>query len=137
MLQPLPMSVFWLAPQYGVFGIADMFTYIGLLEFFYSQAPPPLKSMSSAFLWASMSLGYYFSTIIVKAVNAATKKYTLSGGWLNGNNINRNHLDLFFWLLAVLSFINFLNYLYWASWYKYVKPQDEEDNVVAPVEQQV
>ncbi|XP_037416696.1 protein NRT1/ PTR FAMILY 4.5-like [Triticum dicoccoides] len=137
MLDPLPMSVFWLAPQYGVFGIADMFTYIGLLEFFYSQAPPALKSMSSAFLWASMSLGYYFSTIIVKAVNAATKKHTLSGGWLNGNNINRNHLDLFFWLLAVLSFINFLNYLYWASWYKYVKPQDEEDNVVAPVEQQV
>lgn len=137
MVQPLPMSVFWLAPQYGVFGIADMFTYIGLLEFFYSQAPPPLKSMSSAFLWASMSLGYYFSTIIVKAVNAATKKHTSSGGWLNGNNINRNHLDLFFWLLAVLSFINFLNYLYWASWYKYVKPQDEEDDVVAPVVQQV
>ncbi|KAI5000396.1 hypothetical protein ZWY2020_004985 [Hordeum vulgare] len=93
------------------------------------SAPPALKSMSSAFLWASMSLGYYFSTIIVKAVNAATKKHTLSGGWLNGNNINRNHLDLFFWLLAVLSFINFLNYLYWASWYKYVKPQDEEENV--------
>ncbi|KAI5005439.1 hypothetical protein ZWY2020_032682 [Hordeum vulgare] len=38
-------------------------------------------------------------------------------------------VDLFFWLLAVLSFINFLNYLYWASWYKYVKPQDEDENV--------
>ncbi|KAI5003983.1 hypothetical protein ZWY2020_031226 [Hordeum vulgare] len=38
-------------------------------------------------------------------------------------------VDLFFWLLAMLSFINFLNYLYWASWYKYVKPQDEDENV--------
>ncbi|KAE8795737.1 Peptide transporter PTR2 [Hordeum vulgare] len=57
MVRPLPMSVFWLAPQYGVFGIADMFTYIGLLEFFYSQAPPAHKSMSSAFLWACMYRG--------------------------------------------------------------------------------
>ncbi|PNT72860.1 protein NRT1/ PTR FAMILY 4.3 [Brachypodium distachyon] len=135
-LQMLPMSCFWLAPQYGVFGIADMFTLIGLLEFFYSQAPPALKSMSSAFLWCSMSLGYFLCTILVKAVNAATKNYTASGGWLGGNNINRNHLDLFFWLLAVLSFLNFLNYLYWSSWYKYVKPQEQPDHVVVPVEQQ-
>ncbi|BAS74342.1 Os01g0748950, partial [Oryza sativa Japonica Group] len=118
----LPISCFWLAPQFTVFGVADMFTFIGLLEFFYSQAPPALKSMSSSFLWCPMSLGYFLSTIIVKAVNAATRGATASGGWLAGNNINRNHLDLFFWLLAVLSFLNFLNYLFWASWYKY-KPQ--------------
>uniref|UniRef100_A0A0E0C7Q3 Uncharacterized protein n=1 Tax=Oryza meridionalis TaxID=40149 RepID=A0A0E0C7Q3_9ORYZ len=118
----LPISCFWLAPQFTVFGVADMFTFIGLLEFFYSQAPPALKSMSSSFLWCPMSLGYFLSTIIVKAVNAATKGATASGGWLAGNNINRNHLDLFFWLLAVLSFLNFLNYLFWASWYEY-KPQ--------------
>ena len=99
-VQMLPMSCFWLAPQFAVFGVADMFTFVGLLEFFYSQAPPALKSMSSAFLWAALSLGYFFSTIIVKAVNAATKKYTASGGWLHGNNINRNHLDLFFWQIG-------------------------------------
>uniref|UniRef100_J3L419 Uncharacterized protein n=1 Tax=Oryza brachyantha TaxID=4533 RepID=J3L419_ORYBR len=120
--EQLPISCFWLAPQFTVFGVADMFTFIGLLEFFYSQAPPALKSMSSSFLWCPMSLGYFLSTIIVKAVNVATRGSTASGGWLAGNNINRNHLDLFFWLLAVLSFLNFLNYLFWASWYRY-KPQ--------------
>ncbi|KAM0919168.1 hypothetical protein ACQ4PT_008372 [Festuca glaucescens] len=134
-VQMLPMSCFWLAPQYAVFGVADMFTFIGLLEFFYSQAPPALKSMSSAFFWGALSLGYYFSTIIVKAVNAATKNYTTSRGWLQGNNINRNHLDLFFWLLAVLSFLNFLNYLYWSSWYNYVKPQDHPKDVSEQPEQ--
>jgi peptide/histidine transporter 3/4 len=91
--------------------------------------------MSSAFLWGALSLGYYFSTIIVKAVNAATKNYTTSRGWLQGNNINRNHLDLFFWLLAVLSFLNFLNYLYWSSWYKYVKQQDQPKDVSEQPEQ--
>ncbi|KAL6616064.1 hypothetical protein ACP70R_038334 [Stipagrostis hirtigluma subsp. patula] len=134
-LQPkqyLPISCFWLAPQFALFGIADMFTYVGLMEFFYSQAPQALKSMSSSFLWCSLSLGYFFSTIIVRLVNAATKGSTTSGGWLAGNNINRNHLDLFFWLLAVLSSLNFLNYLFWSSWYKY-KPQEE---AVAPEQQQ-
>jgi len=122
--QHLPMSCFWLAPQFAVFGIADMFTYVGLMEFFYSQAPQALKSMSSSFLWCSLSLGYFMSTVIVKAVNKATKKKTASGGWLAGENINRNHLDLFFWLLAVLSTVNLFNYLFWASWYKY-KPQEK------------
>ncbi|XP_062180726.1 protein NRT1/ PTR FAMILY 4.5-like [Phragmites australis] len=129
--QQLPISCFWLAPQFAVFGIADMFTYVGLLEFFYSQAPRALKSMSSSFLWCSLSLGYFLSTIIVQAVKTATKGSTASGGWLAGNNINRNHLDLFFWLLAVLSSLNFLNYLFWSSWYKY-KPQEQ---AVAPEQQ--
>lgn len=122
-VQHLPMSCFWLAPQFAVFGIADMFTYVGLMEFFYSQAPAALKSMSSSFLWCSLSLGYFMSTIIVKAVNAATRRSTASGGWLAGS-INRNHLDLFFWLLAVLSTLNLFNYLFWARWYKY-RPQEK------------
>ncbi|XVF31539.1 hypothetical protein REPUB_Repub16aG0154400 [Reevesia pubescens] len=29
-----PISLFWLSFQYGIFGIADMFTLVGLLEFF-------------------------------------------------------------------------------------------------------
>ncbi|KAH0691373.1 hypothetical protein KY289_018731 [Solanum tuberosum] len=79
-LQPLPISVFWLSIQFFIFGIADMFTYVGLLEFFYSQAPKELKSVSSCFLWTSMSIGYFLSSIIVKIVNKATKKVTNSGG---------------------------------------------------------
>ncbi|XP_072950443.1 protein NRT1/ PTR FAMILY 4.5-like [Typha angustifolia] len=126
LLQPLPISCFWLSFQYFIFGIADMFTYVGLLEFFYSQAPTALKSVSTSFLWCSMSLGYFMSTILVQVVNAATKKSTMSGGWLEGNNLNRNHLDLFYWLLAILSFVNFLNYLFWAKWYKYL-PRDSAD----------
>ena len=56
-IQPLPMSTFWLSFQYFIFGIADLFTYVGLLEYFYSEAPNGLKSVSSCFLWSSMALG--------------------------------------------------------------------------------
>ncbi|KAF5810814.1 putative proton-dependent oligopeptide transporter family, MFS transporter superfamily [Helianthus annuus] len=121
-LQPLPISVFWLSFQYFVFGIATMFTNVGLLEFFYSQAPQSIKSISSCFLWSSMALGYYLSSIMVKIVNRATKGDTTNGGWLAGNNLNRNHLENFYLLLAILSLINFTIYLFFAMKYKY-RPQ--------------
>ena len=121
-LQPLPISIFWLSFQFFIFGIADVFTYAGLLDFFYSEAPKALKSIATSFFWCSMSLGYFLSTVLVELVNRATKGNTKSRGWLAGNNLNRNHLNLFYWLLAVISFLNFLNYLFWANWYKY-RPQ--------------
>lgn len=64
-------------------------------------------------------MGYFFSTIIVKVVNRATEDITSSGGWLAGNNINRNHLNLFYVLLSSLSLFNFLVYLFFARRYKY------------------
>ncbi|KAJ7968798.1 protein NRT1/ PTR FAMILY 4.5-like [Quillaja saponaria] len=118
-IQPLPITTFWLSFQFFIFGIADMFTYVGLLEFFYSEAPKGIKSISTCFLWSSMALGYFLSTIMVNIVNAATSK---SGGWLKGNNINRNHLNYFYWLLSIMSLINFCFYLLFAKLYKY-RPQ--------------
>ncbi|XP_050370551.1 protein NRT1/ PTR FAMILY 4.6-like [Argentina anserina] len=134
-LQPLPISTFWLSFQYFIFGIADMFTYVGLLEFFYSEAPKALKSISTCFLWSSMALGYFFSTVLVKIVNAAT--HGNNGGWLAGNNINRNNLNLFYWLLSGMSFLNFFIYLFVARKYKYrpgspmlvSKEEKEEDDL--------
>ncbi|EPS61433.1 hypothetical protein M569_13364, partial [Genlisea aurea] len=35
----IPISVFWLMPQYALHGVAEAFTSIGHLEFFYDQAP--------------------------------------------------------------------------------------------------
>ncbi|KAK4491623.1 hypothetical protein RD792_002378 [Penstemon davidsonii] len=121
LMPPIPISVFWLTFQFFIFGIADMFTYVGLLEFFYSQVPQDLKSISSCFLWSSMAIGYFLSTIVVKIVNSATKDITRSGGWLAGNNINRGHLNLFYWLLSILSLLNFCVYLFVSKRYKYRK----------------
>ncbi|KAK7412505.1 hypothetical protein VNO78_03969 [Psophocarpus tetragonolobus] len=119
LMPPLPISTFWLSFQYFIFGIADMFTYVGLLQFFYSEAPKGLKSTSTCFLWSSMALGYFASTIVVKSVNGATKHITKSGGWLAGNNINRNHLNLFYLFLSIVSLINFFIYLIVSMRYKY------------------
>ncbi|XP_065881805.1 protein NRT1/ PTR FAMILY 4.5-like [Euphorbia lathyris] len=118
--EPLPMSVFWLGFQYAIFGAADMFTLVGLLEFFYSESSAGMKSLSTAISWSSLAFGYFLSTVTVEIVNK------LSGGWLANNNLNRDKLNYFYWLLAGLSIVNFGFYLVCASWYKYKKVEVEE-----------
>ncbi|KAJ0980044.1 hypothetical protein J5N97_015518 [Dioscorea zingiberensis] len=116
------ISLFWLSFQFGVFGIADLFTLVGLMDFFYGEAPAGLRSLSTSFSWLSLSFGYFLSTVLVRAVNSVTAKGTASGhGWLYGLDLNQNRLDLFFWFLAILSCINFVLFLLCAKWYKYRK----------------
>ncbi|XP_059632317.1 protein NRT1/ PTR FAMILY 4.5-like [Cornus florida] len=114
------ISLFWLAIQYAIFGMADMFTLVGLWDFFYSEAPPGMRSLSTSFSFVSVSIGYYLSTVFVELINSVTAKVTLSKrGWLGGHDINKNHVEFYYWFLAVLSVLNFANYVFWAKWYKY------------------
>ncbi|KAL0017308.1 hypothetical protein SO802_004377 [Lithocarpus litseifolius] len=126
-LEPLPMSLFWLGFQYAIFGAADMFSLVGLLEFFYAESSTGMKSLSTAISWCSVAFGYFLSTVVVEVVNK------VSGGWLANNNINRDKLNYFYWLLSLLSLVNFGFYLLCASWYKYknveVKQGDAEGKV--------
>lgn len=109
------MSVFWLAWQYLLLGVSDMFTLGGMLEFFYSEAPGSMRSMCTALAWCSTSMGYFLSSVLVSVVNSISRH----GGrqWLGGNDLNQNRLELFYALLCVLNFVNFLNYVYWAKRY--------------------
>ncbi|KAJ9567582.1 hypothetical protein OSB04_003548 [Centaurea solstitialis] len=112
---PLPITVFWLGYQYAIFGVADMFTLVGLLEFFYEESSSGMKSLGTAISWCSLAFGFYLSSIVVEVVNK------VSGGWLASNNLNRDKLNYFYWLLAGLSIVNLVVYLKCASWYKYKK----------------
>jgi len=123
------ISLFWLSLHYAIFGIADMFTFVGLLEFFYKEAPAGMRSLSTSFSWLSLSIGYYLSTAFVELINLVTGKLSKSKtGWLEGRDMNKSHLESFYWFLAVLSILNFVNYVFWAKWYKYKTdaPIDEE-----------
>ncbi|CAI0465353.1 unnamed protein product [Linum tenue] len=106
-------SVFWLGFQYSIFGAADMFTLVGLLEFFYSESSAGMKALSTAISWTSLAFGYFLSTVVVEVVNK------VSGGWLESNNLNRDKLNYFYWLLSALSVVNLGAYLLCASWYRY------------------
>lgn len=142
------ISIFWITPQFLIFGISEMFTAVGLIEFFYKQSLKGMQSFLMAITYCSYSFGFFLSSVLVSLVNKVTSRYFSGGGWLSDNNLNKDRLDLFYWLLAVLSFINFLNYLFWARWYEKNRtpeeaalptPQDSntkvarDDNVLYPV----
>ncbi|KAK8550712.1 hypothetical protein V6N12_039406 [Hibiscus sabdariffa] len=123
-----PISLFWLSFQYGIFGLADMFTIVGLMEFFYKEAPSRMKSLSTSFAWLSLSFGYFLSSAFVDIINAVTKKIAPSKkGWVEGE-LDDSNLNLFYWFLAVLSALNFIVYLLCASWYKYKEDTAESES---------
>ncbi|KAI5448722.1 protein NRT1/ PTR FAMILY 4.3 [Lathyrus oleraceus] len=109
------LSIFWIAPQFIIFGMSEMFTAVGLIEFFYTQSLKGMQTFLTSITYCSYSFGFYLSSVLVSLVNRITS--TKGGGWLHENDINKDKLDLFYWLLAALSFLNFLNYLFWSTWY--------------------
>ncbi|OVA06468.1 Proton-dependent oligopeptide transporter family [Macleaya cordata] len=115
----MPMSIFWQIPQYFIIGCAEVFTFIGQLEFFYEQAPDAMRSLCSALSLTTVALGNYLSTLLVTIVtDLSTRNGKL--GWIP-DNLNRGHLHYFFWLLAVLSVLNLGVFLVVSKWYTYKK----------------
>ncbi|KAL2518083.1 Protein NRT1/PTR FAMILY 7.3 [Abeliophyllum distichum] len=70
------------------------------LEFFNAKAPDGLKSFGSALCMTSISLGNYVSSLLVSIVMKFSTVDNLPG-WIPGN-LNRGHLDRFYFLLGWL-----------------------------------
>ncbi|KAJ8434190.1 hypothetical protein Cgig2_004661 [Carnegiea gigantea] len=122
---PSSLSIFWQIPQYVLIGASEVFMYVGQLEFFNDQAPAGLKSFGSALSMTSISLGNYVSSLIVSIVMKISTEDHMPG-WIPGN-LNRGHLDRFFFLLAALTTIDFVVYTACAKWYKSIKLEGKSD----------
>ena len=119
-LEHMPMSIFWQVPQYFIIGCAEVFTFIGQLEFFYEQAPDAMRSLCSALQLTTVALGNYLSSLLVTIVITVSTRHGKLG-WIP-DNLNYGHIDYFFWLLAVLSVLNLGAFLFIAKWYTYKRP---------------
>ncbi|GKV06231.1 hypothetical protein SLEP1_g18135 [Rubroshorea leprosula] len=113
------LSIFWQIPQYVLIGASEVFMYVGQLEFFNGQAPDRLKSFGSALCMTSISLGNYVSSLLVTIVIKISTSDDMPG-WIPGN-LNRGHLDRFYFLLAALTTADLVVYVICAKWYKYIK----------------
>jgi peptide/histidine transporter 3/4 len=112
----LPMSLWWMVPQYVVFGAADVFAMVGLQEFFYDQVPDRLRSIGLALYISIFGIGSFVSSALVSGIHRATAARGQS--WFS-DNLNHAHLDYFYWLLAALSALQFFGYVFFAWRYKY------------------
>ncbi|ERN04735.1 protein NRT1/ PTR FAMILY 5.10 [Amborella trichopoda] len=113
----IPMSIVWLIPQYVLFGVADVFTVVGLQEFFYNQMPNDLRSVGAAIYLCVFGLGSLLSSLLISVIDGLS---SLGGGesWFS-DNINRAHLDYFYSLLALLCTLSLIVYVYFARIYVY------------------
>ncbi|XP_058734292.1 protein NRT1/ PTR FAMILY 6.3-like [Vicia villosa] len=111
----IPMSVFWLVPQFFIVGAGEAFTYMGQLDFFLRECPKGMKTMSTGLFLSTLSLGFFFSSVLVTVVQKVTAQHH---PWLT-DNINQGKLYNFYWLLAILSCLNLVIYLLCAKSYVY------------------
>ncbi|KAJ4774309.1 Protein NRT1/ PTR FAMILY 8.5 [Rhynchospora pubera] len=105
------MSILWQIPQHVLVGIGEVLNQIGMLAFFYDQAPDSMRSLCLALALLTISLGGYVTSIILTTTD-------LVFGWIP-DNLNQGHLDRFFWLVSGLCLLNLAVFVYLASRFKY------------------
>ncbi|KAK6138368.1 hypothetical protein DH2020_027897 [Rehmannia glutinosa] len=118
------LSILWQIPQFFLVGASEVFMYVGQLDFFNGQAPDGIKSFGSSLCMASMSLGNFASTGLVNLVMVATARNG-APGWIP-LDLNKGHIDRFYFLLGGLTAVDFFVYLACAKWYKTREGEDDE-----------
>ncbi|KAM0001985.1 putative proton-dependent oligopeptide transporter family, MFS transporter superfamily [Helianthus debilis subsp. tardiflorus] len=114
----VPMRVWWLVPQYVLMGVSDVFAIVGLQELFYDQVPEEMRSMGAAAYLSVLGVGSFISSALISVIQGIT-----GDEWLKGDNLNRAHLDYFYWVLACLSGLSLVLYVVLAKGYVYKEVQ--------------
>ncbi|CAM8975503.1 hypothetical protein QQ045_028435 [Rhodiola kirilowii] len=113
----VPMSIFWLLPQYVLLGIADVFNAIGMLEFFYDQSPDNMQSLGTTFFTSGIGVGNFLNSFLVTMVDKVTGKDGKKR-WI-GNNLNDCHLDYYYGFLLIICSLNMGVFFWGSSMYMY------------------
>jgi peptide/histidine transporter 3/4 len=117
----IPISVFWLVPQYCLHGVAEVFMSVGHLEFLFDQSPESMRSSATALYCITTAIGNYMGTLLVSLVHKYTGK---ENNWLPDRNLNRGRLDYYYFLISGIQVINLIYYVICAWFYTY-KPVGE------------
>ncbi|XP_010111201.2 protein NRT1/ PTR FAMILY 3.1 [Morus notabilis] len=133
----IPISVFWLVPQFCLHGMAEVFMSVGHLEFLYDQSPESMRSTAAALFWIAISIGNYIGTLLVTLVH----NYTGDGenNWLPDRNLKRGKLENYYLLVSGIQVVNLVYYVICAWFYSY-KPLEElseawkEEDIEIPLE---
>lgn len=120
----VPMTIFWLLPQYVLLGVADVFNAIGLLEFFYDQSPEDMQSLGTTFFTSGIGVGNFLNGLLVTMVDKVTGRNG-EKSWI-GKNLNDSHLDYYYGFLLVISTINLGAFLWASSKYVYKREESME-----------
>ncbi|KAK7336411.1 hypothetical protein VNO77_16951 [Canavalia gladiata] len=129
----VPISVFWLLPQYCLHGVAEIFMIVGHLEFVYDQSPESMRSIATALYCITAAIGNYAGTLLVSLVHKYSGK---ERNWLPDRNLNRGRLECYYFLVTGIQVINLIYYVICAWFYTYKPLEDiSEKNKQQDLEQ--
>ncbi|XVF35455.1 hypothetical protein REPUB_Repub18cG0147600 [Reevesia pubescens] len=102
------MSALWLLPYNVLGGLTEAFNGIGQIEFYYSELPKTMSSISCNL----DGLSAFAASLVASSITSTVDDVTKRGGesWVS-SNINKGHYDYYYWLLAGLGMLNFLYFL--------------------------
>ncbi|CAN6572139.1 unnamed protein product [Malus baccata var. baccata] len=123
--ETVPLSIFWLLPQYILLGISDIFTVVGMQEFFYSEVPGRMRTMAFALYTSVFGVGSYLSTVLIATVEAVTSSEGRQS-WFS-DDMGEARLDNYYWFLASLSALSFVFYVILSTCYTSKKDLDLEN----------
>lgn len=122
--ETVPLSIFWLLPQYIILGISDIFTVVGMQEFFYGEVPIRMRTMGIALYSSVFGVGSFMSAFLIWLIEI----FTSSGGrqgWFS-DDMREARLDKYYWLLALSSTLSLLLYMLLCKYYKSRSELDSE-----------
>ncbi|GMP30408.1 hypothetical protein CsSME_00005089 [Camellia sinensis var. sinensis] len=116
--ETVPLSIFWLLPQYILLGISDIFTVIGMQEFFYSEVPIRMRTTGIALYTSVFGVGNFLSALLITILDYFTN--SRGGGrqsW-SSDDMRESRLDKYYWLLALGSSLSMLTFVILGRFYK-------------------
>lgn len=111
------MSAMWLVPQLSLAGLAEAFTAIGQVEFYYKQFPENMRSVAGSFYFLAMGASSYLNSFLISIVHRTTEN-AKTGNWLP-EDLNKGRLDYFYFLITGLGILNVVYFLVCSRWYEY------------------
>ncbi|KXG19693.1 protein NRT1/ PTR FAMILY 5.8 isoform X2 [Sorghum bicolor] len=110
------LTIFWLLPQYVLLGISDVFTVVGMQEFFYTQVPASMRTTGIGLYLSVFGVGGFLGAFLITALEMATARPGNARGWFS-DDPREARLDNFYWFLALLCFISFVIFTHLCKYY--------------------
>lgn len=120
------LSIFWLLPQYILLGISDIFTVIGMQEFFYSEVPDKMRTTGLALNTSVYGVGSFMSAALIELVEVFTRSNGDGRGWFS-DDMREARIDKYYWLLAVLSAVSMVLYALFCTCHNSLNTGDDHD----------
>ncbi|KAJ0028220.1 hypothetical protein Pint_35208 [Pistacia integerrima] len=113
----IPMTMFWLLPQFVLLGGFDGISQTSATRFLTDQFPATLGNYMAHIALGIFGLGTMGSVLSVYVVGIISER----GGkpsWFQ-DTLNKSRLDKYYWTLAAMTAVNLIVFILAAIWYAY------------------